>query len=52
LNGFSLFSNMAKWDMKNRDDKIFYTLGEKEVCSEYRVVIIALAHKNLGSTQL
>ena len=40
--------------MKNSDDKMasFYTLGEKEVCSEYRVVIIALAHKNLESTQL
>ena len=49
---FLYFSNMVKWDMKNSDDKIFYTLGEKEVCSEYKVVIIALAHKNLGSTQL
>jgi len=55
LNGFSLFSNMAKWDMKNSDDKMasFYTLGEKEVCSEYRVdIIIVLAHKKNGQITL
>ena len=38
--------------MKNSDDKMasFYTLGEKEVCSEYRVdIIIVLAHKKKWS---